>query len=309
MKHGSKQLIISALIIVAGFAVVFFLSGFIESVRPALPRSYEDENLALEGKKLKGYALGAEGLLADWYWMRSLQYIGDKLMKTDAEYIDLNDLRFMNPRLLYPMLDNATDLDPKFIAAYSYGANVLPAINPSQAVALTEKGIANNPYNWRLYQYLGYIHWRIKEYDKAAEVYEQGAKIDGAPEFMRQMVAVMRTQGGDRSTARTIYLQMVEEARDQSSKESAKLRLMQLDSLDEIDAINEALDRFKRQTGRCAGSFAEILPLLKTVTLPGEKDFRVDSTGNLVDPTEAPYALDQSNCRASLGPDSRIPGA
>src|SRR5215213_2057367 len=157
--------------IVVAFAAAILLSGYVEKNRVSLPESYADEDLDLQGKLRKGYALGFEGLLADWYWMRSLQYVGDKVVKSDEAVISLDDLRPLNPRLLYPLLENATELDPKFISAYSYGAILLPAIDSQQAIAFTEKGIANNPNEWRLYQYLGYIHWRLKNYEKASEVY------------------------------------------------------------------------------------------------------------------------------------------
>src|SRR5258707_850764 len=139
-------------IIVVGFLAVFRLSGYVEAVRPALPDEYVDSDLTVRGSKLKGFALGTEGLIADYYYIRSLQYVGDKLVKSKSEFINLDDLRDLNPRLLYPLLDNATDLDPHFIAAYSYGAVVLPAIDPEKAVRLANKGIANNPTHWRLYQ-------------------------------------------------------------------------------------------------------------------------------------------------------------
>jgi hypothetical protein len=147
-------LAVGLLLIAALYAGVYALSNFIESNRVPIPETYADEDLAFEGKKIKGFALGAEGMLADWYWMRSLQYIGDKLTNSKLEYIDLEDLTHLNPRLLYPLLDNATDLDPHFMAAYSYGAIVLPAIDKQQAIKLTEKGIAANPNEWRLHQYL-----------------------------------------------------------------------------------------------------------------------------------------------------------
>ena len=110
---------IALAVIVFGFTAVFGLSSFLEKNRVSLPESYEDEDLSLQGKRLKGYALGFEGLLADWYWMRSLQYIGDKVVNSKAEVLSIDNLRPLNPRLLYPLLDNATDLDPKFITAYS----------------------------------------------------------------------------------------------------------------------------------------------------------------------------------------------
>ena len=134
MKTKSLQAIIFTTLILLGLGAVFGLSNYLEKVRPPLPVGFEDQDLALQGSKLKGYTLGFEGLIADWYWMQSLQYIGDKVAKSDQQVINLENLRPLNPRLLYPLLDNATDLDPNFLAAYSYGAVVLPAIDANQAI-------------------------------------------------------------------------------------------------------------------------------------------------------------------------------
>lgn len=291
----------------AGLIAAAFLSVAAERNRVTLPDGYADGDLMFQGKQLKGYALGAEGMLADAYWMASLQYIGDKLFADKSETINLDDLRPLNPRLLAPYLENATDLDPRFLAAFYYGAVVLPAIDPEKAIALTEKGIAANPVDWRLYQYLGYIYWRLKNFEKAAEVYDKGAAIAGAPAFMKMMSAAMRTRGGDRETARAIYTQMYDEAGDSQSRDNAKLRLDELDSLDERDAIGVALDGFRKRSGRCALSFAEIFPYLRNAKPASGKSLRVSASGAINDPTGSPYVLDIAACRAVLSPDSRIP--
>src|SRR5437867_1310522 len=134
MNIRDTRSVISAFIIVIGFSAIFSLSSFLENHRVSLPESYEDEDLALQGKRLKNYSLGFEGLLADWYWMRTLQYIGDRVVKSKSEVINLSDLRPLHLKLLYPLLDNATDLDPSFIAAYSYGATVLPVVDNDAAI-------------------------------------------------------------------------------------------------------------------------------------------------------------------------------
>ncbi len=308
MNRRSKQSIVAIAILILGFTFVFALSNFLEAKRISLPESYEDQDLSLQGRQLKGYALGAEGLVADWYWMWSLQYLGGKLIRSEAESINVDNLTALNPRLLYPLLNNATDLDPKFGAAYSFGAIVLPAINPEQAIALTEKGIANNPEQWRLYQYLGYIHWRLEDYEKAAEVYQNGSAVAGSPAFMRMMAASMKTAGGSRDVARRMYLQMRDESEDQQSRANAELRLMELDSLDERDAINNVLSELKERIGRCPSRLGDVIPMLGGVKLPEGKNFRVDVTENLVDPTDVPYRLDTETCTAKLGTESRIPG-
>lgn len=300
----SKQTITAIAVVIFGFVGVFGLSGIAERSRPPLPAGFEDEDLSVQGARLKGFALGFEGLLADWYWMRSLQYIGAKIIK-DREANDkfnLEDMSGLNPRLLYPLLDNAATLDSHFTAVYSYGAVILPAIDPGQAVKLLEKGINENPNEWRLYEQLGYIYWRLGDYERAAETYEAGAKISGAPPFMTMMRSKMQSAGGDRQTARAVYERMLGEATNEQVKENAALHLLELDSKDERDAINSSLQNFRRHNNRCANGWRELLPMLQTVKLSGGKSLRVDAANNLTDPSGAPYILDQNACEAILDP-------
>lgn len=299
MKPNQTKIILSVAIIVFGFAAIFALSRFIEANRPPLPAGFEDSDLALQGAKLKNYSLGFNGLLADLYWMQALQYIGNKALKS-KEKVDMENLRPLNPRLLYPLLDNATDLDPQFLTAYSYGAIVLPAIDPQQAIKFTEKGIRDNPNEWRLYQHLGFIYWKIGDYEKAAEIYGEGAKIQGAPAWLNLMSARLKAEGGSRATSREIYRQMLNEAQDEQIKENATLRLLELDSMDERDAIRTALENFKAKNNRCANNWRELLPLLQTAKLANGKSFRVDNASNPVDTTGAPYVLDKENCDVKL---------
>jgi tetratricopeptide (TPR) repeat protein len=307
MSASFRNYAVLILALVIAFGIEIRLSDYLEAHRISVPESYGDEDLDLQGKRLKGYALGTEGLLADWYWMRSLQYVGGKIDRSTDDVINLDNLRPLNPRLLYPLLDNATDLDPKFITAYSYGATVLPAIDPDQAIKLTQKGIANNPNSWRLYQYLGYIYWRLQQYDNAADVYTRGSQIDGAPPFLQMMAGMMKTRGGSRDTARSIYHQLYESAQDQQTKDSVMLRMQWLDSLDERGLLNSALSNFKEEHGRCAKSFAEIDTALAQQERSSGKQFLVNNSGQIVDPTGEPYGLDDGTCRATLGPHSKLP--
>lgn len=298
-RNVLRSIVLPAAIIVAGLAAVIGLSGFLDRNRPELPSGYDDSDLSMNGSKLKGFALGFEGLMADWYWMRSLQYIGGKIVNSKGD-INIDDLRELNPRLLHPYLDNATDLDPHFIAAYSYGAVILPAIDPQKAIAIAQKGIDNNPNEWRLFQQLGYIYWKLGRYADAADTYEKGSQIPTSSAFMKLMAASMRSEGGSRATSRAIYRQMLADSADEQVSITAKRRLMQLDSLDERAAIDRVLADFKEKNGRCANSFGEIAVSLFQVKLPEGREFRVDSAKRLVDPSDAPYILDKENCRTKL---------
>jgi tetratricopeptide (TPR) repeat protein len=303
MRKGKLNLALTVVAVLIGFGAVYGLTNFIEQNRVTVSDDYYDSDLTMEGKRLRGFALGSEGLLADWYWMRSLQYVGDKLAKTDLEFINVEDLTFLKPRLLYPMLDNATDLDPQMMAAYTYGAMVLPAIDPKQAIALTEKAIANNPESWRMYQYLGYIHWRLKDYEKATEAYDKGSQIAGAPQFMRMMAASMRTKGGSREMARAMYQQMYDEAQDQQTRNNAEYRLMEIDMAAELDAVNEKLAAYLKKTGKCPVSIVELSESLRTVPEVTGKELRINAAEELVDATGRPYLFDRTECKMSIHPD------
>lgn len=295
-----RKMGLPAAIVIVGFIAVFFVTEFTTNARPQLPDDYQDSDLTVNGSKLKGFAFGMEGLIADFYYMRSLQYLGDKISKSKSDYINFEDLRYLNPRLFYPLLKNATDIDPHYIAAYSYGAIVLPAIDSEKAVEFATKGIENNPNEWRLYQHLGYIYWRLKNYEKASEIYEMGSRIKGAAGFMKVMAAAMKTEGGSRDTARAIYTQMLQDSDDWQVRITAERRLMELDSLEEREVIDLALEQLRERSGQCANSLNEVVPLLINVKLPHGNEFMLDNTKRLVDPSGSPYLLDKENCRVKI---------
>ncbi|MEZ5425901.1 MAG: hypothetical protein R2747_06540 [Pyrinomonadaceae bacterium] len=299
---SSRQTIPAVAVILIGLLGVFGLSRYIEVRKPPVPAGYQDEDLAFQGSKLKGFTLGMNGLMADLYWMESLQYLGRKFADHPDKKINVDDLREFDPKLLYPLLDNATDFDPQYLGVYQYGAVVLPAIDPDLAIRIVKKGIANNPEHWQLYHQLGYIYWRLGDYQKSAEAYTEGSKLPGATPIMRAMAAKMRTDGGSRDTARAIYREMLEGSVDEQTRQNARIHLVKLDALDQLDAINGVLKNYLQANSRCPGDLREVLPALSKIQPPNGKDFQIDGEKNPVDPTGAPYLLDRENCAAGIDP-------
>src|ERR1700736_4414422 len=71
-------------------------------------------------KALKRMSLGYEGLLADVYWTRAVQYFGSKHHDGAHDF-----------KLLAPLLEITTTLDPQLLVAYEYGANFLAPQPPT----------------------------------------------------------------------------------------------------------------------------------------------------------------------------------
>ena len=298
LNRDHPSVLIVLMLVVAAVTVVF-LARWLDEQRPSSRASSEDETLYLPGGTVRRLSLGFNGLAADWYWMRSLQYVGKKIINTPEDVV-IDDLGKLDLRLLAPLLDTATTLDPQFLEPYEYAAVVLPGINVQEAIRITNKGIAANPQVWRLFQHLGYIYWQQRDYQRASETYAAGAKIQGAPPWMEAMSARMASEGGSREVAREIYGRMYEQATDDRVKEMAGRRMMQLDSLDQRDALQRVLAAYQSRTGRCPATWQEIETVLRA------SKWRTDASGAPLDPSGVSYLLDRDSCAAELDPASQV---
>jgi tetratricopeptide (TPR) repeat protein len=277
------------------------VARWIEASRPPQDAASQiSDELYVTPAVARRMSLSFNGLAADWYWLRTLQYVGRKAAAHQGQ-IQLDDLSALNLKTLAPLLDNATTLDPQFTAAYEYGAVVLPAVDKDAAVRLVNKGIAANPQAWRLHSYLGYIYWQQGRYEEASEAYAAGARVAGAPAWMGLLAAQMSAKGGSRETARAIYETMLRSTEDEHTRQLARNRLAQLQSLDEMDALRRVLAAHReRNGGRCAAGWREVAAVLRAV------NFRQDSTGTPLDPSDVPYRLLSDKCDVGLGEKSEV---
>ena len=293
MNNERLKSVTLGMVILVGMTCAVLLVRWTDTLRPPVDPNVIDERLYLNDKAARRMSLGFNGLAADWYWMRSLQYVGKKLIGSTGD-ISLDDLSVLNLRLLVPLLENATTLDPEFIEPYEYAAIVLPAMDAEQAIRLTQKGIDANPNAWRLYHHLGYIYWRQGQYQLASETYGRGAQIPGAPAWMEAMKAKLLDDGGSRSTAREIYTRMYEQSNEAEVKEMARKHLMRLQSLDERDGLRKLFTTYKARTGKCPDSWRELEPVFRNLRIP------VDQSGAPLDPSGAAYLLKAGACEVEL---------
>jgi tetratricopeptide (TPR) repeat protein len=258
-----------------------------------------DETLYLSsGETIKQMSVGLEALVADIYWIRTVQYFGRKLIESgeplgaDTSHIKMD--------LLAPLLRIIVTLDPAHIPAYRFGAIFLPERDLPSAVELLERGIRENPNEWRLYQDLGYIYWQARDYAKAADWYERGADVPGAQWWMRDLAGLMRIRGGSRETARQVYIRQLE-SDDQNIRNQAVARLKQLQALDEIDLINMELARYQKETGVCPANLRLLAGKLHPLGLT------LDAGMMPVDPDGFRYWFDPSTCNVKVAFESTIP--
>lgn len=299
-----KREVILGAVIIAGLSAAALVTNWNDKRRSGFKAAEDAEALYLNESTAKRASLAFNGLAADWYWIRSLQYVGGKIVNFEDTHpnVQLTDLGSLDLHLLPSLLRMSTTLDPQFMAPYEYGAVILPALDDNQAIALLNQGIAANPNSWRLYQHLGYIYWNRSHYAKASEVYVSGSRLPGAPAWMAAMSARMKAEGGSRQAAREMYLHLDEASEDESVKRMVEHQIMRLDSLDQREAIHHILVEYSERTGRCATSWKEVIVSLRNARL------RVDPlTGAPIDPSGLPYRLVNHGCDVDFDPSSKVP--
>ncbi len=255
-------------------------------------RSTEEILYIEDGQLLKKVLLGFESLAADLYWLRTVQYFGGKRLYDPEK-------RF---NLLEPLLNVTTDLDPQMKIAYRYGAVFLSeawprgAGLPLKAVDLVDKGILNNPDDWRFFLDKGFIYfWHLQDSKKAAEIFLEGSEIAGAPYWMVTTAGRALTVGGERETARMLWNALYDLAENEQMRRNAEIHLQQLDALDEIDALTERAKQFREQAGRFPGTWGEVVAAGLLSGIP-------------LDPTGAPYSLNPRHETVELAAGSLLAG-
>ena len=219
-------------------------------------RAQEEVLYLWSGPQVKRLAAGFEGLAADLYWLRTVQYFGGTRVFSE-------DRKF---ELLEPLIDITVTLDPRMEVAYRYGAIFLAepapigAGRPQAAVALLERGVRENPLNWRLHKELGYFHFLfLHEPEEGARILTEASKIPGAAYWLKTLAAELLTQGGDRAMSRRIWQQMYDESEPGAIKQNARTHLQLLDTAEMVTLLQARVGEFERRLGRRPHALAELV--------------------------------------------------
>jgi len=281
--------------LLAATAALLALATAVQMERDRLyaegPHADEAELFVQSPAVMKKAALSFDSVMADVYWIRALQHYGYYRLHQDAP---------QRYRLLYPLLDLTTSLDPHFGVAYRFGAIFLSEPDPGGAgrpdlgVRLLEKGVAATPEKWQYYHDIGFIYyWHLNDPRKAAEWFKRGGDLPDSPWWLRTYAAVMLTKGGDREASRAMWTNLLQTTDNAWVRKSGELRLLQLDALDQIDQLSRARDEFTRRRGRLPESWEE---LTRAGLLRGVP----------VDPSGSPYTINFATGEINVAGDSKL---
>ena len=190
-------------------------------------------------------ALSYDAIVADLYWIRTIQYYGGTRLAPDPE---------KHYDLLYPLLDLTTSLDPKFAIAYRFGAFFLSdqapggAGRPDLAITLLNKAMAANTERWEYPYDIGFVHYRYGRYQDAAEWFRRAARVPGATNWLEPLAAVTLAAGGNLRASRLLWQQLLTNEQ-QWLRRTAEHRLQQLDAIEDLQRLQGLTADYERRHG------------------------------------------------------------
>jgi tetratricopeptide (TPR) repeat protein len=252
MKPSRQITLVASTLLVVSMSVSVLLLRRIDRMRSGA--NLQDVLYISSPQTLKRLSLGYNGLLADIYWTRAVQYFGSKHF-AGSEHYDL----------LAPLLEITTALDPHLTVAYEFGANFLApkppngAGQPQRAVELAEFGIRNNPNDWRLYYDLGFIYYmELKDYAHAADAFARGSQVPGAHPFLRVMAAQMAQHGGELAMAQMMWATTYQSTQDRDVRANAAIHLRALQAEQDVTNLENLVSQYHAKTGHLPASFSDL---------------------------------------------------
>lgn len=253
MKPSRRVTVIASVMLIACLSGSIVLLQRLDRVRTNA--TLEEVLFVPSPKVLKRLSLGYDGLLADIYWTRAVQYFGAKHHDGTGHY-----------DLLAPLLEITTTLDPHLTVAYEFGATFLSeqppngAGQPQRAVKLVEYGIQNNPNVWRLYYNLGYIHYlELKDYNAAAEAFIRGSKVPNAHPALKILAGQMAARAGDIETSRLMWTITYDTVNEKSIRANAAAHLRALQVDEDVTILGKILEQYRLKTGGSPRNYGDLI--------------------------------------------------
>jgi tetratricopeptide (TPR) repeat protein len=203
---------------------------------------------------VRTFSFGFRDFLSDLYWVGAVNYYGDA----------------RNMQMAYAELPNylniVSEAEPKFYSAYLFGGYAIPWnrgdkwVNTEEAADFLGKGIHEFPYDWKLKFQLAYIESAyLNRYQEAAEHLKEAAKIPGAPQYLGDLATRLYVTSGDSEGAKTVAEEIYRTSPDPAVRYAIKRRIAELQVLNDIKRLQEAVNTYRDKHGALPSSPGELV--------------------------------------------------
>lgn len=171
-------------------------------------------------QSLKWVALGFDRLLADYFWLRLVAYVGDIELQRHEQLSKAEQF-----------VELVTELDPQFVSAYWFAAFTIggDARKPMRAADILDFGIRNNPDNWYLPFIAGVNQYLYAQNEtRAAKYYRLAAEYPGAPAWLQRQAQILEAKSPQLIKEANSWLNIFTSAENRAVRERAQERAIWL---------------------------------------------------------------------------------
>lgn len=277
-ESSTRSRATTALVIAAIFATAGIVSSLLT---PAIERARPDRFLREEmvyfpsGAFLDEVSAGQDEILADYLWLRAIQYYGMH-RQTDRQY-----------QWAKHIFHVITALNPRFVEAYRFGGLVLAADANDLAggIDLLKRGFHANQDRWEIPFDLGFLHYLSHQDLLAAAYFQRAAALPGAGEQVRRFTAFAYRRGGDEVAAQEMWLQMRNTATNPVTREIADYALKDIELQKALSILQAAADAYRgaeNTTARSVNDLVRAHLLDEAPNDPFGRGFLIDSSGRVL---------------------------
>lgn len=216
------------------------------------------------GRFLRLVSFGQRLAVSDFYWLKTVQYIGEGFMEPERGW-----------RALHPLAEIVTDLDPRHGYAYQMAALCLAdtAGQLDEAYRLLDKGMRHLPDRWSLpllYAQIKFIYQ--KDYQAAAEYARRAATAGKRPQLalLAAGLALQLDEEGEYRTAAAFLEETIPWTDEPTLRRDLESRLVKVRAFEALLRVEKAVDRFQAERVRRPFALEELVAAGLLEALPAD---------------------------------------
>lgn len=204
------------------------------------------------GKALRVASFGQRLLLADWYWLNAVMYVGEGALAPWRGW-----------DALYPLAEIVTDLDPRFGYAYQVAGSNLSGLAHRYAEAdrILEKGMRNLPDRWSLpFVYAVNKFLYEGDYATAAEYARRAAAVGKRPHLLllAANLSLVVDSRSEYAAAATVLEESIRQATNPELEQALEQRLIRVRTYQALSDIESAVREFRERNVRLPFALQEL---------------------------------------------------
>ena len=191
---------------------------------------------------IKALSLEFEGVIADFLFLKTMTVIGQKI----GQDVTPSQQEWT---MVHTLLDNITELDPRFWDPYLFGQMMLTwqAGMFDEANALLLKAAEHRPHDFRPLYFVGFNHFYFqKEFAQASDYLQQASVKPGAPSYLKGLAARLSLYGNRTEVGIAFLRQMLAGTHDPTLRSYLEKRLIALEG---IHTLEKKVQEYKDQFG------------------------------------------------------------